>query len=60
MDLRHEAGVAIDRFLDETDLVKFAAHLPASGDADTVMLAARGLIQITRQSDDELAAEAEA
>lgn len=58
MDLGHEARLAIDRFLDETDLVKFAAHLPASGEADTVMLAARGLIQITRPSEDELAAEA--
>ncbi len=58
MDLGHEARLAIDRFLDETDMVKFAAHLPGSGEADTVMLAARGLIQITRQSEEERAAEA--
>jgi len=58
MDPGYEARLAIDRFLDETDLVKFAAHLPGSGEADTVMLAARGLIQITRLSDQALQEEA--
>ncbi|MGK0360974.1 MAG: hypothetical protein ACI9U2_003288 [Bradymonadia bacterium] len=47
--LTGDARVAIDRFADETDMVKFAAYRPASGEQDTVMLAARGLIQITRQ-----------
>ena len=48
LGLTGDARVAIDRFADETDMVKFAAYRPASGEQDTVMLAARGLIQITR------------
>lgn len=47
--LTGDARVAIDRFADETDMVKFAAYRPASGEQDTVLMAARGLIQITRQ-----------
>lgn len=52
MGLTGDARAAIDRFADETDLVKFAAYRPKSGEADTMMLAARGLIQITRQADE--------
>jgi hypothetical protein len=49
LSLTGDARVAIDRFADETDMVKFAAYRPASGEQDTVLMAARGLIQITRQ-----------
>lgn len=60
LGLTGDARVAIDRFADETDMVKFAAYRPASGEQDTVMLAARGLIQITRQDPEPDAPEANA
>lgn len=52
LGLTGDARAAIDRFADETDMVKFAAYRPKSGEADTMMLAARGLIQITREPDE--------
>lgn len=52
LGLTGDARAAIDRFADETDMVKFAAYRPQSGEADTMMLAARGLIQITRQAEE--------
>jgi hypothetical protein len=43
-----EGRRAVEAFLDETDLVKFADFAPTESAAETVMRAARGIIALTR------------
>jgi hypothetical protein len=46
-----EGRRAVEAFLDETDLVKFADFAPTESAAETVMRAARGIIALTRAPD---------
>ncbi len=46
-----QARVAIEDFLSETDLVKFADFAPSESAAETVMRSARGIIELTREPD---------
>ena len=43
--------VAVEDFLAETDLVKFADFAPSESAAETVMRAARGIVELTRAPD---------
>ena len=46
-----EGRRAIEAFLDETDLVKFADLAPTESAADTTLRAARGIVALTRAAD---------
>ena len=52
-DVPSKARVVIEGFLDETDLVKFADFRPDDTSTDAAMRFARGLVELTRQSDEE-------
>jgi hypothetical protein len=46
-----QGGAAIEAFLTESDLVKFAGFSPESSVVDSVMRAARGIVELTRAPD---------
>ena len=48
LDTNAEGGVAIESFLTESDLVKFADFAPTESAVDSVMRAARGIVELTR------------
>jgi hypothetical protein len=49
--LTPEGRRAIEAFLDETDLVKFADLAPTESAADTTLRAARGIVALTRAAE---------